>query len=148
MRSPAWRNNRKHVWYDERPTAGTSRCSLRTAREIGVVRYLSDAQDERVPLPPSLKLRFGTLLWKQTTTHENDGHPFCAWLSISAGTGTLPVRRCRIVGIRPAFLRKSIIVCTQHGDMHPKYSKARNHPCDKPQNQPAIHGIAGTCRIG
>lgn len=35
--------------------------TLRKVRENGVVRYLSDAQNEWVPLPPSLKLRFDTL---------------------------------------------------------------------------------------
>jgi len=35
--------------------------TLRKIRENGVVRYLRDAQDEWVPLPPSLKLRFDTL---------------------------------------------------------------------------------------
>lgn len=35
--------------------------TLRKVRENGVVSYLNDAQDEWVPLPPSLKLRFDTL---------------------------------------------------------------------------------------
>ena len=34
---------------------------LKKIRENGVVSYLSDARDEWVPLPPSLKLRFDAL---------------------------------------------------------------------------------------
>lgn len=35
--------------------------TLRKVRENGVVRYLSDVQDEWLPLPPSLRLRFDSL---------------------------------------------------------------------------------------
>jgi hypothetical protein len=45
--------------------------TLRKVRENRVERSLSDAQNEWVTLPPSLRLRFDILLWKQTAAQGN-----------------------------------------------------------------------------